>query len=356
MSKLKFTEQEKKEFGKYRICVAKKSHFYRKKLNKLHRKLKAAFSKKFLWPAESTIKINFLKEPPSNLERQNAEQIKQGAPDLELDPLQEEVDKIDNIIDAIKLIIKKRIEPIVNLKFEYVESRSLADIRVDFNPDDGAWSYVGTDCRNPEYSKDESTLNLGWFDVSTTIHEFCHALGMIHEHQNPRGNKIKWNRDAVFEWAESSQGWDKETTKTNILDMPNEQINGSEFDPLSIMLYFYPENLTLDDDGKCCGEKKIKEDGECCGKGTHQNLRMSALDVIWLNKMYPGSKVTPKKFYKEAYGEDIDKEISLSAKQNAQDVIGYSQPENSSKPGSKIGIYIGIVFLIIIIIVILYAF
>jgi len=338
MTKLKFTEQEKKEFGKYRICVAKKSHFYRKKLGKLHKKLKAAFSKKFLWPEGSVIKIYFMKEPPGHLERQNAEQIKQGAPDLQIDPLQEEVDKMDNIIDAIKLILKKRIEPIVNLKFEYVESRSLADIRVDFNPDDGAWSYVGTDCKNSEYSKDECTLNLGWFDVSTTIHEFCHALGMIHEHQNPKGNTIKWNRLAVFEWAESTQGWDKETTETNILDMPKEEINGSDFDPMSIMLYFYPGNLTTN------------------GKGTHQNLRMSALDVIWLNKMYPGSKVTPEKFYKEAYGEDINKEIALSSKQNAQDTVGYSTGENTPKSGKNMGIFIGIAILIIIIIVILYAF
>lgn len=337
MTKLKFTEQEKKEFGKYRICVAKKSNIYTKKLGKLHKKLKAAFSKKFLWPAESTIKIYFMKEPPGNLERQNAEQIKQGAPDLQIDPLQEEVDKMDNVIDAIKLILKKRIEPIVNLKFEYVESRSLADIRVDFNPDDGAWSYVGTDCKNQEYSKDECTLNLGWFDVSTTIHEFCHALGMIHEHQNPKGNTIKWNRFAVFEWAESTQGWDKETTETNILDMPREEINGSEFDPMSIMLYFYPGNLTSN------------------GKGTHQNLRMSALDTIWLNKMYPGSKVTPAEFYKEAYGEDIDKEIALSAKQNAQDTSNALKNENVPKP-SNMGVYIGISVLIIIIIVILYAF
>lgn len=341
MTQLKFTEREKKEFGKYRICIAKKSHYYNKKLSKLHRKLKAAFSKKFLWPAGSTIKIFFMKDPPANLERQNAAQIKQGAPELQLDPLQEEVDGIHDIIEAIKLIIKKRLAPIVNLKFEFTDSKDEADIRVDFNPDDGAWSYVGTDCKNPDYSKDECTLNLGWFDVSTTIHEFCHSLGMIHEHQNPKGNKIKWNRPAVFEWAESTQGWDKETTETNILDMPKEEINGSDFDPLSVMLYFYPGNLTTD------------------GKGTHQNLRMSAFDVIWLNKMYPGSSQTPEKFYKEAYDEDIQKEISLSEKENAKmATVKSDQAGTPDKPpsSSHILLYVFIAIIIIAIIFVLYKF
>ena len=107
---------------------------------------------------------------------------------------------------------------------------------------------------------------------------------------------------------------------------------------MSIMLYFYPANLTKNN------------------KGTHQNLKMSALDVIWLNKMYPGSKITPQNFYKEAYGENIDKELALSAKQNAQDIVGSTTSDNNKKPQSKTGIYIGIAILIIIIIVVLYSF
>ena len=33
----------------------------------------------------------------------------------------------------------------------------------------------------------------------TIIHEFGHALGMIHEHQNPLNNSLQWNTDKVYQ-------------------------------------------------------------------------------------------------------------------------------------------------------------
>lgn len=36
-------------------------------------------------------------------------------------------------------------------------------------------------------------MNFGWVDVPTVIHEMGHMLGMIHEHQNPKGQNIDWN-------------------------------------------------------------------------------------------------------------------------------------------------------------------
>ena len=61
-------------------------------------------------------------------------------------------------------------------------------------PSDGAWSYVGTDCR--DIPLNEPTMNLGFLDGGTAAHEFGHAIGLAHEHQNPAGG-IQWNEEVV---------------------------------------------------------------------------------------------------------------------------------------------------------------
>ena len=129
-------------------------------------------------------------------------------------------------------------------------------------------------------------MNLGWFDVCTVIHEFGHMLGMIHEHQ--ASVPIPWNIKNLYKWGES-MNWDKEKVNSNILDKYNlDWLNGSKYDPDSIMLYFYAPYLTTNN------------------KGTKENERLSPLDVLWINKMYPTKDPNAAvKFYKKVYGEDI---------------------------------------------------
>ena len=283
----------KKKYGRYRICVAKKT-VHIKKANSLKTNvLKAAFMKKYLWEIGSTIRIYFMNKPVG-IERKSYNDLKREVNANNIDPLQKEVDKM-TIINSVKKIITERYAKFLNLKFIFVDDMEQSDIRINFNADDGCWSYIGTDCLNVSY-KNKPTMNFAWFDVSTIMHEFGHALGMIHEHQNPYNNQILWNKKKVYEWAKDTQGWSKHATDVNILDMPTEEINGSEYDPFSIMLYFYPPELTTDD------------------KGTNENLKLSPMDVFFLNKMYPGSEETPHEFYKNAYGEDIDeKQLSLKS-------------------------------------------
>ena len=259
----------------------------------INKKNRAAFMKNKLWKNGSTINIYFMEEATSvpRTSSQKLQNIKDEQGNLlDLDPLQLEVDNM-NITDAIKKIVKERLEPIVNIKFNFVDNINESDIRISFNPTLGAWSLIGTDC---VLQKNQATMNLGWFDVSTTIHEFGHALGMIHEHQNPKGANINWNDDAVYKWASDTQGWDQQTTFHNIIEKYDKTLlNGSEFDPDSVMLYFFPGKLTNNDQGVCCG------------KGTHQNLRLSKNDVIYLNTMYKNSPETPEEFYQRVYGESI---------------------------------------------------
>src|SRR5688572_18613205 len=86
-----------------------------------------------------------------------------------------------------------------NLRFEFDNSPN-AEIRISFDPNDGAWSYVGTDCRG--IPANEATMNLGFMDGGTTAHEFGHAIGLAHEHQNPAGG-LEWNEEVVI--AECAQ-------------------------------------------------------------------------------------------------------------------------------------------------------
>ncbi len=134
-------------------------------------------------------------------------------------------------------------EKVANLKFAFDNAPS-AEIRISFDKSDGAWSYIGTDCRGIPLN--DATMNLGFLDGGTTAHEFGHAIGLAHEHQNPAGG-IQWNEQVVIrEMAKSPNFWDEQTTRHNILRKYSaDQLNGTAFDPESIMLYFFPADWTL---------------------------------------------------------------------------------------------------------------
>ena len=130
-----------------------------------------------------------------------------------------------------------------NLKLNFNDAPD-AEIRITFDPGDGAWSYVGTDCRG--IPTNEPTMNLGFLDGGTAAHEFGHAIGLAHEHQNPAGG-IQWNEQIVItDLAKSPNFWDEATARHNVLRKYSaDQINGTGFDRDSIMLYFFPASWTL---------------------------------------------------------------------------------------------------------------
>ncbi|HEY7028068.1 MAG TPA: M12 family metallopeptidase [Gemmatimonadales bacterium] len=78
---------------------------------------------------------------------------------------------------------------VANLKIEF-DNAPNAEIRVSFDPGDGAWSYIGTE--NRSIPLNEATMNLGFLDGGTAGHEFGHAIGLAHEHQNPAGGMRRW--------------------------------------------------------------------------------------------------------------------------------------------------------------------
>lgn len=145
-----------------------------------------------------------------------------------------------------------------------------AEIRIAFDPTDGAWSYIGTDCKH--IPAGQPTMNLGFLDGGTAAHEFGHAVGLAHEHSNPAGG-IEWKEDVVIrDLSGPPNSWDEATIRHNVLRKYRvDQINGTKFDPDSIMLYFFPGTWTRS------------------GVGTKANEVLSATDKEFIGgeKMYP---------------------------------------------------------------------
>jgi hypothetical protein len=129
-----------------------------------------------------------------------------------------------------------------NLTFAFNNAPD-AEIRIAFDPTDGAWSYVGTDCK--KIPQGQPTMNLGFLDGGTAGHEFGHAIGLGHEHQNPAGG-IEWNEQIVIrDLGGPPNFWTPEQTRHNVLEKYSvDQIRGTQFDPDSIMLYFFPARWT----------------------------------------------------------------------------------------------------------------
>ncbi|KAI0474071.1 hypothetical protein GGR56DRAFT_650152 [Xylariaceae sp. FL0804] len=138
-----------------------------------------------------------------------------------------------------------------NIHFDF-DGEDDANIRVTFHPG-SCWSLVGTESREEEPTMTlEPTMNLDCNDDTVEVvlkrkvlHEFGHALGCIHEHQQPKGH-IRWNERRVVDFYEE-MGWSRETINQNIFNYYTKDIvNSTDFDRHSIMLYPIPRDHTTD--------------------------------------------------------------------------------------------------------------
>ena len=77
------------------------------------------------------------------------------------------------------------------------------------------------------------------------LHEFGHALGLIHEHQNPE-NAIVWNRDAVIrDLSGPPNNWSLPVIESNMFEQyAKAEVLGTPVDKDSIMMYPIPKNWT----------------------------------------------------------------------------------------------------------------
>jgi hypothetical protein len=143
-------------------------------------------------------------------------------------------------------------EPHANITFDFGDHDD-PDIRVSF-VHQGSWSYLGSDALG--IRADLPTMNYGWLtpEVSdeeyerVVVHEFGHALGAIHEHQNPSGG-IPWDEEKVYAYyGGPPNNWSREQVDINVLGRYSRDFTQfTEFDAESIMLYPVPNELTLGD-------------------------------------------------------------------------------------------------------------
>jgi hypothetical protein len=156
-----------------------------------------------------------------------------------------------------------------NIEFQFTEGWT-EDITINFEPDPAQkwgygtyFSYLGTDARNFSRSNKPSMCLI--FDPNdrrndqaefqrVILHEFGHALGLIHEHMRP-DRPIVWNLQEV--WRQySSTGWDWNMIVAQVVRAygsdPREKpiIDQTPFDPQSIMMYPFPAGLAYYQDGK----------------------------------------------------------------------------------------------------------
>jgi hypothetical protein len=137
----------------------------------------------------------------------------------------------------------------LDLQFFWVTDEP-SDIRITFTQK-GSWSQIGTFCRS--VAAPQPTMNYGWLQPASTddelrrvvLHEFGHALGCIHEHQNPEGG-IQWNEPAVYAYYEGPpNNWSPDEVKHNVLEAySRDLLTFTPVDGTSIMMYPIDSKLT----------------------------------------------------------------------------------------------------------------
>lgn len=190
-----------------------------------------------------------------------------------------------------------------------------ADIRVAFAAA-GHWSYVGRDSVDASVAgPGQTSLNLAEFDVrlpanwkAVVLHEFGHALGFCHEHQNPIGGGC----DSEFQWEDHAGGpgvyttlgrhpnyWPRAKVNQNLRQI---QATGdyllSPRDSASVMHYHFPSWMF-----------RRGASSPCC---VPENAALSAGDIEGLRFAYPNDLEALRKENRKNI-QDLHKQLSERA-------------------------------------------
>lgn len=129
------------------------------------------------------------------------------------------------------------------------------DIRITFNMD-GYWSYIGRESLYANVIQKGPSLNINTGGASFNrlnqkvlepliLHEFGHAIGLMHEHQSPESrcaDELDWPH--LYEYAKKNWGWDEEKARMNFVQyFSSPRLRTTPYDRQSIMHYAVPASM-----------------------------------------------------------------------------------------------------------------
>ena len=171
----------------------------------------------------------------------------------------------------------------------------ISHIRIGYD-EAGYWSLVGQDSIQLA-SQFVSSMNLQDFDTAppdpeefrrVVLHEFGHALGFHHEHQNPvSGCEDEFDWDHIYSYlAGPPNNWPKEQVDFNMRRLDQSGLVADRFDRDSIMLYTFPPDYF-----------KSGEQSPCFAPYT---TALSPGDRHMMEQMYPADRSTDITRYEAA--------------------------------------------------------
>lgn len=181
-------------------------------------------------------------------------------------------DEDQETIDLVKSIASKWL-PHINLKFDFISGEE-GDIRIyiNYSGDGGGKCALGTDALTVPAHRSTMALNTDPTNARfgfVVLHEFGHALGLLHEHQHPDAD-IPWDRPKVYTLYQQQFGWSREIVDLNVLPLP--RVPGhtyGSYDRHSVMHYEVTNEYTIGD---------WKQD---------ENFTLSAKDIEAARNAYP---------------------------------------------------------------------
>jgi len=199
------------------------------------------------------------------------------------------------------------------------DDTGISQIRIGFD-EEGYWSLVGQDSIQIA-TQSEKSMNLSGFDEDAVeeeefrrvvLHEFGHALGFEHEHQNPFSkceNEFNWPR--IYQYLEGPpNNWTKEIIDHNMRSLHESGLIADAFDPDSIMLYTFPADYF--------------ERGQASSCFASYNTELSAGDRRLVERMYPEDRLAAVKPYQAA------REMLLKKAESAEGGPGTKAPAMES--------------------------